>query len=432
MTRLRQFLQDMWASFWFLPALIVIASVALALVLVNVGDDIDSYFAQRWPHFFGAGPSGARELLATVAIAMVTIAGVVFSITIVALSLASSQYSSRVLSSFMRDHGNQAVLGIFVGVFAYCIMVLRTVRGEDEGMFVPVLAVTFALALAFVGMAVFIYFIHHIATSIQATHLLNTVTDETLHAVDHLFPEGVGEEEPHEPPLPPGPWKPVYSDETGYIQRLDTDGLLNWAHRRHTVVRMEYVIGQFVIESTLLASVLGNDADDSDRRALSELYVIGRHKTIEQDAAFGICQIVDIALRSLAKNESTTAVMCVDHLTALLVRLTDRRIESHFRGRDGQVRLVTRGPTHADMIAEAFDQIRNNAGGNIAVLEGMFGALRLLADRTRSPARRRTLLEHAQALTELVSSSVTAPRDRRRLDEISSDTMQRLSAIPAA
>ena len=125
---------------------------------------------------------------------MITVAGVVFSITIVALSLTSSQYTSRVLRNFMRDRINQVVLGVFVGIFAYCLVVLRTIRGGDEGKFVPSLAVLVGLILAFVGIAFLIYFIHHISMSIQASNIIAAAAQETIAAVDHLLPKVLGED----------------------------------------------------------------------------------------------------------------------------------------------------------------------------------------------------------------------------------------------
>ncbi len=419
--RLRQLWLKARYSFWFLPALLVLGAVILAVALIEADGWFEPRVFDRWPRLFGSGAAGARGLLTTIATSMITVAGVVFSITLVALSLASSQYTSRVLRNFMSDRINQSVLGAFVGIFAYCLVVLRTIRGGDEGAFVPSLAVLAGLLLGFVGIAVLIYFIHHISTAIQASHILASVTGETLRAVDDLFPEGVGEEDTAGDPAPTGAvrsWRPVAADKTGYIQSLDTTGLLAFASERQTVVRMERRIGQFVIEGVPLASVLVPLTDD-DRRKLARLYATGRQRTVEQDAAFGIRQVVDVALKALSPgvNDTTTAVMCIDHLTAILVRLTDRRIESRYRSTDGEVRLLTCGPTYSDMVGEAFDQIRQNGSGNVAVLEALLGSLELLEGRTKGRPRRRVLLEQAEAVAELNQRTVPALRDRQRVDE---------------
>jgi uncharacterized membrane protein len=151
---------------------IVLGAVGLATVLIAVDATVNLYVVERWPLLFGAGAAASRGLLTAVASSMITVAGVVFSITIVALALTPSQYTSRVLRNFMRDLINQVVLGVFVGIFAYCLVVLRTIRGGDEGAFVPALAVLVGLIPAFVGIALLICFMHHISMSIQASSII--------------------------------------------------------------------------------------------------------------------------------------------------------------------------------------------------------------------------------------------------------------------
>jgi uncharacterized membrane protein len=193
-TKLHHWWQDTRSTFWFVPAVIVLGAVALAVVLIAVDATVDLHIVERWPLLFGAGASGARGLLTAVASSMITVAGVVFSITIVALVLTSSQYTSRVLRNFMRDRVNQVVLGVFVGIFAYCLVVLRVIRDGDEGAFVPSLAVLGGLILAFVGIGYLIFFIHYISLSIQSSSIIAAAAQETIAAVDHLFPKGMGDD----------------------------------------------------------------------------------------------------------------------------------------------------------------------------------------------------------------------------------------------
>ena len=428
--RLRRLWLKARYSFWFVPALNVVGAMVLAVVLIEADGWFPAGTFERSPRLFGAGADGARGLLTAIAGSMITVAGVVFSITIVALSQASSQYTSRVLRNFLSDRVTQAVLGAFVGIFTYCLVVLRTIRGGGEGQFVPSVAVLVGLLLGLVGVGVLIYFIHHIATSIQASHILSAASGETVRAVDHLFPEGVGDDAAtgESEAAPVGAWYPVAAAQTGYIQSLNTDGLLAMASDLRTVVRMERRIGQFVIEGEPLASFLGVAPSDADLRRLRGLYAVGRQRTVEQDAAFGVRQIVDVALKALSPgiNDPTTAVMCIDHLTAILVRLSARRIESCLRSRDGELRLIACGPTYADLVGEAFDQIRQNAGGNVAVLERLLVSLELLGRRTESPWRRKVLLEHARAVAELCGTSLSASGDGRRLTELANRTLESL------
>lgn len=435
MMKLQQMWQDVRSSFWFLPGLIVLSAIALAAALIELEPLFGRALSEGWPRLFGASAAGARSLLSTVASSMITVAGVVFSITIVVLSLTSSQYTSRVLRNFMDDRVNQTVLGAFVGIFAYCLVVLRTVRdGGGDTLFVPSLAVQFGLLLALLGVAVLIYFIHHISKSIQAVEILAVVAAETTAAVERLFPAGVGDEdEDASSPADDGgdDWHALPADRTGYVQSLDTDGMLALAAELGTVLRMERAIGEFVIAGTPLASMRGPATPDADIvRRLVRLYTVGTQRTVEQDAGFGVRQIVDIALKALSPgiNDTTTAVMCLDYLTAILVTLTDRRVESRCRAEDGSLRLLARGPTYAGLVGDAFDQIRQNATGNMAVLMHMLEAVALLAGRTGSTPRRRVLADHARAVITLGRRSLPALRDRRRFDALAARVVAELGA----
>ncbi|MGB5831790.1 MAG: DUF2254 domain-containing protein, partial [Thiohalocapsa sp.] len=409
-TKLRHGWQSMRSSFWFVPALMVVDAVVLAILLITLDTSVDLHLAARWPLLFGAGAAGARGLLTTVASSMITVAGVVFSITLVALALTSSQYSSRVIRNFMRDRVNQWVLGVFLGIFAYCLVVLRTIREGDGGTFVPTLAVLAGLILAFVGIAVLIHFIHHIATSIQASRIVATAAQETLAAVDHLFPEALGDDDDLGADdtlasvLARQPWLAVPAGKTGYIDRLDMDALLAVARKLETPLRMEHGVGEFVVAGTPLVSLLDpGDLDDATAARLNAVYVIGRRRTVEQDVAFGIRQIVDVAMKALSPgiNDTTTAVMCVDYLAAILTRLATRRIATPFRLDEGAVRVIVRGSSFESLLSDAFDQIRQNAEGNAAILLRLLGALPTIAGLTLSPNRRRVLRQKVDEIAEV-------------------------------
>ena len=424
-TRLHHWWQETRSSFWFVPAAIVLGAVGLATSLIAVDATVDLHVVERSPLLFGAGAAGSRGLLTAVASSMITVAGVVFSITIVALALTSSQYTSRVLRNFMRDRINQVVLGVFVGIFAYCLVVLRTIRGGDEGAFVPSLAVLVGLILAFVGIAFLIFFIHHISKSIQASSIIAAAARETIAAVDHLFPMGLGEDADEDADgnlamtQAERNWSAVPARETGYIESIDGEALLALARKRGTVLRMERGVGEFVVEGTPLVSVAGPGGLDEETTAeLNAIYVISHQRTVEQDAAFGIRQIVDIALKALSPgiNDTTTAVMCVDYLGAILVRLAVRGISTPHRLDRGELRVIARGPSFRSLLAEAFDQIRQNAQGNVAVLERLLQALESIGHLTKNTKRRQSLEQHAKLIGELAERSIPCPHDSERIE----------------
>ncbi len=424
-TKLRHLWQEMRSSFWFVPAVIVLGAVGLASALVAVDVTVHLSVVGRWPLLFGAGADGSRGLLTAVASSMITVAGVVFSITIVALALTSSQYTSRVLRNFMRDRVNQVVLGVFVGIFAYCLVVLRTIRGGDEGAFVPSVAVLVGLLLAFVGIAFLIYFIHHISISIQASSILAEAAEETIAAVDHLFPTGLGNEAGEDADGPPAvalgdhAWTHIPADQTGYIESVDGDGLLALARERRTLFRMERGVGEFVVEGTPLVSVAATDGLDREMTsALNAVYIIGPQRSVHQDAGFGIRQIVDIAMKALSPgiNDTTTAVMCLDYLTAILVRIAARRIETTHRLDQGELRVIARGPNFESLMSEAFDQVRQNAEGNFAVLLRLLHALETIAAQTTNAGRRQTLRQQVGLIAPVAEQAVSSPRDAAHVE----------------
>jgi uncharacterized membrane protein len=370
---------------------------------------------------------------------MMTVVGVTFSMTLVALVMASSQYTSRILRNFMRDRVTQVVLGIFTGIFAYCLIVLRTIRSVDEGGFVPSLAVFFAVVLAMGGIGILIFFIHHIANSIQASSIIASVADETMVVVDRLFPMKLGQGMPggdEDQALLPAQeqhWQTVLAQRNGYIQSVDNSALLRLAREHQTIVRMEHGIGDFVVHDTALASLtLAIPPDDEVIATLRAAYSIGRYRTVYQDCAFGIRQIVDMALRALSPsvNDTTTAIMCVDYLQAILAYLVSREIPSSRRYEDRELRVIAMGPTFASLVAESFDQIRSNAGGNLGILLRMLGSLQTIAGLAASPSRRQVLCEQVDCIAELAAHTIESPHDRARFEGRLTHVRKALESTP--
>ena len=434
MHRIRRAWNNLRTSFWFVPTIIVAASIVAALALIEEGSSDTEEWLRRWPRLFGAGAEGARGMLSTIAGSMITVVGVTFSMTLVTLALASSQYTSRVLRIFMGDRVMQVVLGSFTGIFTYCLIVLRSIRSGDEGGFVPTLAVAFGVILAIAGIGVLIYFIHHIAASIQASSIIASVAHETLAAVDRLFPEKLGEnleddESDGKIPLPERPWQVVASTRSGYIQNVDNEMLLQLAGQNTTVLRMERSVGEFVVQGSPLASIASDGPPAEELVAsLQAAYSFDRHRTLEQDASFGIRQLVDMALRALSPgiNDTTTAVMCVDYLTAILSRVASRPIPSPRRCVSGELRVITLAPNFEGMVGEAFDQIRGSASGNLAVISRMSGALQTIGSFATSPLRRHILRQQALWLQEVAERTLPAPQEKKEASDRLARTLESL------
>jgi uncharacterized membrane protein len=405
--------------------LIVAGCVVLAMTLIEVDLSGSDKLPTEWPRLFGAGAAGARGMLSTIAASMMSVVGVTFSMTLVALAMASSQYTSRILRNFMGSRLTQAVLGIFAGIFTYSLIVLRTIRGGDEGAFVPNLAVFFGFVLAVSGVAVLIFFIHHVASSIQASSVIASAAQETIQAIDRLFPKKLGHtldeaEEGQSPPLVDDrKWQIVSAAESGYIQGVDNTALLRLARERKTIVRMERGVGEFVVENTPLASLTLEAPPDSETMVeLRAAFSLSRYRTVEQDAAFGIRQIVDVALKALSPgiNDTTTAVTCLDYLAMILSRLAPQQIPASHRYEDGVLRVIAKGPCFQSLLSDAFDQIRESSKGNLGVMLRMLGSLETIASLTADPSRRQAINEQVEWIAESANRTLESPHDRTRFE----------------
>ena len=425
-TRARLWWARLLYTLWFVPAAMVVGSAILAVALIEVSGRVDAEVLARWPRVFGASSGSSREMLAAIAGSMITVAGVTFSITMIAVTQASTQYTPRILRNFMRDRPSQVVLGGLSGVFTYCLIVLRTIRGGDDSGFVPSIAVLGGFVFAGVGVGLLIYFVHHISSSLQASAIIERVASDTRRAIDGLFPSAIGEAA--DPVvLPTGlrlldtlRWEPVLATATGYVQHVDAEGMLAAAVECGAVVRMERGIGEFVAEDTPLASVVRLDPARPGRldAKVRSMYAIGPYRTVEQDPDFGIRQLSDIALKALSPgiNDPTTALTCIDHLGAVLTRAASRQGESPWRECEGEVRVVARGPTFESLVSAGFDEIRRHGESHAAVLFRQLDTLAAIANATRNASRRRHLLVHVDLIAEASQRAVPAPADRGALD----------------
>ncbi|WP_151637422.1 DUF2254 domain-containing protein [Noviherbaspirillum aerium] len=423
--RVRQAFIAMRSSFWFLPALIVLASMALALGLVELDQHAGKAWMQWNPRWFENDAEGARSILQTIAGSMATVAGVVFSITIVALAQASTQYTTRVLRNFMRDRLNQSMLGIFIGVFLYCLLVMRFINDS----FVPSVALLAAVALTILASATFIIFIHHIASSIQASELAKSITLETMAALDTEFPaHGSPNRHPHDSAAPEATWQPLPARDVGYIQTVDVQALIDFACQYDTIVRMECDVGDFVAQGWTMAYIAGTQpASEKMIEYVNHIYVVDSYRTIDQDAAFGFRQLVDISLKALSPgiNDTTTAVTCIEHLSALLAYCAPRPVRPPWHVHDGKLRLIAQPRSFDYLVSLAFEQILENAKGNTEILLRLMAAIERIADSLCDIERLQPLREQLDAIAEIIESETKTANSRRRLQE-------RLSAVRQA
>jgi uncharacterized membrane protein len=412
-------------SFWFVPGLMVVASVLLAAAALSLDSVLAGSDLPPWVYTGGA--DGARALLSTIAGSMVTVAGVGFSITIVALVLASTQFGPRLLGLFMRDLTSQATLGIFVATFTYCILVLRTIRGPDEvgEAFVPQVAMTIAIAITLVSVGVLVYFFHHVAVTIQAPSLVATVAHDLDEAIDHLMTPGMGiagpvpatDAVPH--PVRDGA---VSATTDGYVQVIDDAWLFELAVRHDLCIRILTRPGLFVVASNPILAVRPAKAaaDSGVRHALRDAVIIGDVRTAEDDIEFSVRQLVEVALRALspAINDPFTANAAVDWLGAALARLATEEWPPRYRyDAAGGLRVIAEVPTFAGVTHTIFSRIRHYGGSSPVVLNRLLEAVAAFGPHIRDESDRLFVRDETEAVLRVGRELSISDADLHELEK---------------
>ena len=391
---------DLWirihASYWFIPSLMAAAAIVLANGVVYLDARIGSEWLYDYQWIHANRPAGARALLSTVAGSMITVAGVTFSMTLLAVSHASAQFGPRLLTGFMRDRGNQFTLGTFIATFLYCLMVLRTVHtgidGAEQGAgaaFVPHLAIIVAVGLAMLSVAVLIYFIHHVPQSISVSTVISRVGDELVHGIQCMYPTRIGDGAPagsSAKTLPDGFHAGsrliLATGDAGYLRVLDADSLLDLASEHDLVVGILRRPGDFVVDGQPLMQVWpAEHCDDSVRDALCAVCSWGRERTREQDVMFPAEQLVEVLGKAMSPgvNGQYTAMICINQFERAFVELLQRsEPKSHRVDEDGKLRVIAEPVSHHAFFAGVMGPIRQFVRGDWVTTDALLKSLRRL------------------------------------------------------
>jgi len=413
-TRLAHLSESVHTGLWFVPGLFVCAAVALAAVTVT----LDHRLAQMpgWLVFSG-GPTSAQQILATTAAAMMTFTGLVFTITVVVLQLASSQFSPRVLRSFLRDRGSQVPLGVFTATFVYALIVLVQVRTGTVGpVFVPGLSVTVSFGLVLASLISFVYFVNHVAHSIRVVNIIESLANETRRAIDETIPVRWDDGEAPVPAPEFGPPDQVVllRHRAGVVAGVDVAGLIDLARQHHCTIRIVRDMGDFVVEGGALAEIHG--AHDLREDAILRQIDIARERTMRQDPPYGIRQLVDIGEKALSPslNDPTTAVQAIDRIHDVLRRIADRHLPDGVYTDDaGTIRLVRPTMTWTGYVTLAFAEIREYGATSIQVHRRLRAAIQELLEVV--PPERRPALEGQLRLLDRSIRRAFPDLEERRL-----------------
>ena len=417
--RTAKWIDELGSSFWFVPGVLMLLGAGLAALAVQ-GDQQNWLSADLFPSWIRLGNAeAARTVLTTVAGSTITIVSLAFSITIVALTLASSQFGSRLLYSFMRDRSTQVVLGVLLGTFVYCLVALSTVRSSDAFL-VPQLATTLGIVLGLSNVVVLIYFLHDAAESMQASAVIARVRRDLSAVMRRMLPKR-GEEaaEAWEDP-PQGPGIALHAVSSGVLQGLDEEALVGAARRADVTLVMERRPGDHLIEGMVIARAHTEESIDDEQvaklgAAVCEALLLGTRRTLVQDIEFAFCQLVEIAVRALSPgvNDPFTAIACIETLGSALAEAA-RRGPMPRRRIDGQgrVRVFLDVTDFEGFVDTAFNQIRQQGASDPSVMLALLETLGHVTTVVERDAERAVLLRHARLA--FAQAAAQAPTDAER------------------
>jgi uncharacterized membrane protein len=431
-SRLRASWLDIKASYWFIPAILTLAAVALAILTIHLDRIWGAEWLKSFPWFEASRPEGARAQLTVVASAMIAISSTVFAITIAAVAYASGNYGPRLLNNFMNDRGNQISLGVFVATFVYNLLILRTVR-NPEGMpapgestaevitaFVPQLSMLVSGTSVLLAVAVLVYFLHHVPASIRINTVLGGIGRRLIAGIEKRFPVDKGDEEP----APPVGGKEIAASHAGYVEIIDFERLDRLAERHGIQLSLAIRTGDFIHPHLPVVALSGPEPDEALCSKILDCFSVGDSRTPTQDLEFLIDELVEIGLRALSPgiNDPFTAITSLHWLAAALAKLAERDLWEgpEQRGYDRmRVRPVSDDFRH--YLRRSFGAMRSAAATSPIAASVFLDALHGVAIGASSDDRRCALLEEARHLAEQASVELQGPareQVRSRLSEI--------------
>lgn len=425
---------------WPVPAVAVVLSVGLGIFLPRLDAAVDDNLPPATTALlFGGGPEAARSVLEAISGSLITVTSLTFSLTVVTLQLASSQFSPRLLRTFTRDRFVHVTLALFLSTFVFALTVLRSVRTEqdEEGPFVPEISVTVSFVLSLASVMGLVLFLAHLTREIRVETMMRNVHAETMVTIERIFPAGAPSQ-PQEPE--PGPGSiPIMSTRSGFLTSIDEEALLQAAQETGTVVRIEREPGSSLIEGVPFArawklgsgGVPGADEPSAEEPAalgklVNEAVATGFERTNVQDVAFGFRQLVDVAARALSPgiNDPTTAVHVLGHLSSLLCCLVDRNPGPRMMTDDGgrRVRVVLMLPGVEELLDLAVSQPRLYGAKDPMVATRLLELLREVAWCDKDRRYRAAVALQLGQLRTAIDAASFEQAEHARLMQVANET----------
>jgi len=430
-------------GYWFIPSVMTFVALVVALALYQIDQYVPNDLLYNRLLIIQGSADQARNTLSGIAMTLVGVVGVVFSMTLVALTLASSTFGTFLLRAFLRDTTTQAVLGTYSATIGYCLLQLLFLPHDMRDNMFPQISVTFAVLLLMIDLAMLIYFFHHVSVSLQASTVTALVERELGYVIDNELGATRADKAESSEIIETRrrriqlEGRAVEAVGSGYICAFDYAGLTQAAVRHGLVFLMTRKTGEFVCAGEPL--MLAWPADRTDTASLAHevnrACVLGDTRTMLQDPLLGISQLVVIASRALspAVNDPSTAMLCIDRLGQALGKIAayGERTGCHYDAAK-ELRVIERGNNFDVFAGAAFNPIRQYGRGTAEVLMRMLAAVRSVALFCRTDAQRQVLLQHARLIVTDSVTGLPSEYDRERVKEAFEETVQAIgrSAIP--
>jgi uncharacterized membrane protein len=428
MQKILFFWNELKSSFWFIPVLIITISVPAAMGFVYLDGTINLSQDGLKRFFFVSSADSARSILTTISGAMIGVAGTVFSVTLVALTLASSQFGPRLIKNFMYVRLNQVVLGSYVSTYLYCLIVLNSIKDMDGFTFIPSISIFLAIIIAVVNIILLIVFIHQIAMSIQANKVISDIHEFVSSQVKTLFPDELGVESDAKNSIQADTIKSqsetityIKSTKSGYLQYIDSESLLDIMMAENSLLELNVKPGDYIVENIEIGKIYHSRKTDENKLAnVSSHFIIGKSRTSQQDFEFSIHQMVEIASRALSTgvNDPYTAIACIDNLTAIMSDLAQIDFPSKYRfDKENELRVIAVTLSFEGILDAAFNQIRQFSTGSSAVIIRLMEALLTISQFTDTEENKKAVIKHAKMVLNVGKESIIEENDYEDLLE---------------
>jgi uncharacterized membrane protein len=412
-------------NLWIVPLKMSLAAVALFAITITL-DMLAAYHVIHIPDWFTMGGiDDARAILSAMLGCVSTVLALIFSVALLVLSMVANLFGPRLLYRFVQDWVTQACIGLFMGAFIYVFLVFLVTHQDAHTSFIPQVSLITSWFLVLSAFGFLVFYSHRVAVLIQNPDAIGRIVDDLRRAVELAAPYGKSELQVQhldasETHLTMSDKAPMLSPASGYLQEIHHQTLVNTAAKAGAMISVPFRPGQFVLEGETLAFISPASKLASLTPLISRSITMGRHRVLSQDLEFGVAQIVEIAIRALspAINDTFTGIASVDLLGEALTILAEAPQRSgHWFDTNGKLRLQVRPLLLPRLVKQAFDQIRQAAADNPAVLIRLLSTLERLAPKLQGVEDRNALVEQAAAVWETANTRPLVKMDREDIEE---------------